>query len=480
MSIVIGDFSIPLICRTEQIECVRLVPGTRVEEVKTIKKVLKTHYQEITLGCTDRCAGLSAYTKTSLKRAIKEKDLTASGSCFHCGLRAQIGEGRKRVELAPISVMEDVETVEQVLVPCMVEEKYYKEVSNFQKATLIDKPKLTIAPVLMAQPAQVPRPAVFNEIRKVHEEMKSQTSENKVLEEETQCASDAALHHLDDVHACRARAQVGIERILARHARHRIEARQQVEEEQSEALAAFESFFNQTHREDRYEGKVLTIRNGITGWFEPNRNDIKNAARRRKRANKKIPFVARENDVARIETHEPNVKEETKDVEEATDTYTFKKQRNDKKRVLKENVSLSMARINELVRCVTKLCRKDSKELEFIGKRGSLRVQCTKNCGSRVILRHLRGELRRKDCYWDRIIENFFEIAAAKLQNKNLNNNESVRRGHSGHIIQYDKFRGLSGRHFGSYIIVRGSMDGRIIDARSKITHSVMINMTHY
>nr|UVT84829.1 polyprotein [Papaya leaf distortion mosaic virus] len=480
MSIVIGDFSIPLTYRTEQVECVRLVPGTRVEEVKTIKKVLKTHYQEVTLGCTDRCAGLSAYTKTSLKRAIKEKDLTASGSCIYCGLRAQIGEGRKRVELVPISVMEDVEIVEQVLVPCMVEEKYYKEVSNFHKATLIDRPKLTIAPVLMARPAQVPKPAVFNGVRKVHEEMESQTSENKVLEEEIQCVGDAALRHLDEVYERRKRAQVGIDRIHARHARHRTEARQQVNEEQSEALAAFESFFNQTHREDKYEGKILTIRNGITGWFEPNRRDIKNAARRRKRASKKALSVARENDVMRIETQKPNIKEGIKDVEEVTDTSIFKKQHNKKKRVLRENVPLGMVRINELVRCVTKLCRKDSKELEFIGKRGSLKVQCTKNCGSRVILRHLRGELRRKDCYWDRVIENFFEIAAAKLRNKNLNNNESVRRGHSGHIIQYDKFKGLSGRHFGSYIIVRGDMDGRIIDARSKITHNVMINMTHY
>ncbi|AWA45285.1 polyprotein [Thladiantha dubia mosaic virus] len=469
MSIVIGDFSVPLTCGTVQVECTRLVPGTRVEERKTVKKALETHYQEITLGCSDRCAGLGAYTKTSLKRAIKEQDLNTFGKCFHCGLSAQIGEGRKRREQVPISVMVDVESVELVTVPCMVEEKYYKEVQNFQQAALIEKPKLTVAPNLMAQSAKAPVIAVFKEKQIAPEREDSENSDAK------------ALRHLDEVYAQRIKAQEGLDRVVARHLRHREEVRAVVEEEEDATFRMFESFFNKTFRTDRYEGKIITVRNGVMGWFTPNRRDIKNAARRRKRANKKALFEATERIITSISTKDDvqeNEEEETSSPTIRSADHSLKK-RVKKKKVTKP-ILASREQVNQLVMAVTNICKKNSTKLQIVGGRRQLDICCDASGKSKVDLLHLRGILKRRDCSWNNHIAEFTNMVLPKLVNKNLRHISQISHGCSGFILDCHKFKGGTGRTFGQYLIIRGNADGRIIDARSKLTHSIMINMDHY
>ncbi len=80
--------------------------------------------ESITVGCTERCAGLSAYTKSSLRRAIKEGDLSASGGCNNCGLQALVGEGRERVISVPRTVAQQKEVVVTKEVPNILLHRY--------------------------------------------------------------------------------------------------------------------------------------------------------------------------------------------------------------------------------------------------------------------------------------------------------------------------------------------------------------------
>ncbi len=60
----------------------------------------------------------------ALRRAIKEGDLSASGGCNYCGLRALVGEGRERVISVPRTVAQQREVVVTKEVPHIYEEEY--------------------------------------------------------------------------------------------------------------------------------------------------------------------------------------------------------------------------------------------------------------------------------------------------------------------------------------------------------------------
>nr|BDC17099.1 polyprotein [East Asian Passiflora virus] len=130
-SIVFGSFPAPLVKTTTVVKAKRMVPGTMTVTKKLVETVPVSFMKEISVGCSTKCAGLSAYTKTSLRRAIKEGDLTSSGACHICGLRGLVGEGRERVQLVPFVEYAQKEVLRTEEVPCMVEEEYDVETSTF-------------------------------------------------------------------------------------------------------------------------------------------------------------------------------------------------------------------------------------------------------------------------------------------------------------------------------------------------------------
>ncbi|BBD74024.1 polyprotein [East Asian Passiflora distortion virus] len=127
-TIMFGDFPVQLKHTTKTEKRKRVVETTRLE-YETRMETVHVHVMEsITIGCTARCAGLGAYTKSSLRRAIKEGDLSASGGCNYCGLRALVGEGRERVISVPKIVAQQKEVVVTKEVPHFYEEEYEVEV----------------------------------------------------------------------------------------------------------------------------------------------------------------------------------------------------------------------------------------------------------------------------------------------------------------------------------------------------------------
>ncbi|BBD33993.1 polyprotein [Gomphocarpus mosaic virus] len=170
MEVRFGSFLVNIAPSVQKVLKTRMVPGTKLEEVKTVKMVEKMTTKEVVIGCTASCAGLRAYTKTSLRRAIKEGDLSSSGACFTCGLLGLVGAGRARVEVVP-----HVEWVQELVtetrqVPCLVEEQYYEEIETVTTthSTLLDIPakesKMNVSPVVVEKEKYVPPHARLNSI----------------------------------------------------------------------------------------------------------------------------------------------------------------------------------------------------------------------------------------------------------------------------------------------------------------------------
>nr|YP_077268.1 P1 protein [Watermelon mosaic virus] len=127
-TIMFGDFTVQLKHSIVTEKRKRVIETTKLEQEVRMETVCETVMESITVGCTTRCAGLSAYTKSSLRRAIKEGDLSASGGCNYCGLRALVGEGRERVISVPRVVTQQKEIIVTKEVPHIYEEEYEVEV----------------------------------------------------------------------------------------------------------------------------------------------------------------------------------------------------------------------------------------------------------------------------------------------------------------------------------------------------------------
>nr|QCY50976.1 polyprotein [Watermelon mosaic virus] len=126
-TIMFGDFAVQLKHSTVTEKRKRVVETTKLVQEVRMDTVYEQVMESITVGCTARCAGLSAYTKSSLRRAIKEGDHNASGGCNYCGLRALVGEGRERVISVPRLVAQQKEVIVTKEVPHVYEEEYEVE-----------------------------------------------------------------------------------------------------------------------------------------------------------------------------------------------------------------------------------------------------------------------------------------------------------------------------------------------------------------
>nr|YP_010809022.1 P1 [Passionfruit Vietnam virus] len=127
-TIMFGDFTVQLKHNTRTEKRKRVVATTKLIEEVRMETVHVQIMESITVGCSEKCAGLCAYTKSSLRRAIKEGDLSASGRCNYCGLMALVGEGHERVISVPKTVAQQKEVAVTREIPHVYEEEYEVEV----------------------------------------------------------------------------------------------------------------------------------------------------------------------------------------------------------------------------------------------------------------------------------------------------------------------------------------------------------------
>nr|QWT83729.1 polyprotein [Pepper yellow mosaic virus] len=120
--------------------------------------------------------------------------------------------------------------------------------------------------------------------------------------------------------------------------------------------------------------------------------------------------------------------------------------------------------------------------IEVIGKRAN-RITYVKS-GSRVVarmdLQHMSGKVRRVDCVMPPSNAHIVGILARTTTWGSRINCDEVVAGDSGKIFQSSLCAGNIGRSFNNLFIVRGRYEGKLFDARSKITINTYYGMQHF
>nr|AGY36216.1 polyprotein [Zucchini tigre mosaic virus] len=134
--------------------------------------------------------------------------------------------------------------------------------------------------------------------------------------------------------------------------------------------------------------------------------------------------------------------------------------------------------VAHMTRALCKIAKSKSMTIELIAGRKK-RVIRQKEGRSYVELKHMTGLKRRTDLEDSEEMHKLFEDVCKSLVKKFTVKEESLCKGSSGMIIK-PSFGSLVGRFRGTYLIVRGRCDGRLLDARSKLTWSTVMNIEHY
>ncbi len=128
------------------------------------------------------------------------------------------------------------------------------------------------------------------------------------------------------------------------------------------------------------------------------------------------------------------------------------------------------------------------KQIGKIAMRGSLNVEIVANKERKLFVRnkrlhvylhHHRGIRKKRDLISTKPLEVFFERFVKHAVRNYWTKIERLTHGDSGLIFR-TRHGDDVGRHPGNYCIVRGRYHSRVIDARSKITRTMMHKITHY
>ncbi|AXK90538.1 polyprotein [Mashua virus Y] len=152
-----------------------------------------------------------------------------------------------------------------------------------------------------------------------------------------------------------------------------------------------------------------------------------------------------------------------------------------KKRIVHKRVYKSESALISLIKQIKNIAAKNSLQVEVVGNK-KMKVSYTKGTKvrARVQLLHMNGERKQVDT----VLEPWHTFVLRSLARTSAwgdkVDSENVRRGDSGLVLNPAILHGNRGRYKDDMFIVRGSCEGTLLDARSKITHSVMMRMTHY
>nr|YP_001931975.1 P1 [Algerian watermelon mosaic virus] len=140
---------------------------------------------------------------------------------------------------------------------------------------------------------------------------------------------------------------------------------------------------------------------------------------------------------------------------------------------------IGAAIVNNLIAAVSKIMKSDGKELQIVHKRGARIIKFTDK-RAYVRVKHLEGKRCQTDLATDEQTERIFGVICKSTVKGFWKNNASIQAGDSGLVIH--KNNGLTNysRTRGDYLIVRGRHEGKIYDARTKITYTMMHKIIHY
>nr|AJD23397.1 polyprotein [Japanese yam mosaic virus] len=93
---------------------------------------------------------------------------------------------------------------------------------------------------------------------------------------------------------------------------------------------------------------------------------------------------------------------------------------------------------------------------------------------------HERGISRARDVRMDKFTQSVLETMNMRTSGNNWHSVWNVKPGYSGYIVRRDALRGAHSRAYGSIFVIRGDHEGKLHDARIKLSHTVRAKITHY
>nr|prf P1 protein [Potato virus Y] len=143
---------------------------------------------------------------------------------------------------------------------------------------------------------------------------------------------------------------------------------------------------------------------------------------------------------------------------------------------------LTESQMNHLIKQVKRIMSDKKGSVHLINKK-STHVQYKEILGTtRATVRtaHMMGLRRRVDFRCDMWTIECFECLARTDKWSNQVHTINIRKGDSGVILNTDSLKGYFGRIAGGLFIVRGSHEGKLYDARSKVTQGVINSMVQF
>ncbi|AYC81022.1 polyprotein [Pleione flower breaking virus] len=421
------------------------------------------HAQEVTMGCGTGCASLRAYTKSGLARAIKNEDLDRFGRCHTCQLMAVVGparEHRKVLEcLTP--VWRDVEVVHEVVKPIAREVR-----------------EIVTAPVVtcqLVQKTQTHMDLINDIVAGVQDSDEHEVEEDQSPENETQHEEIITKKPLPYV---------------APHARIlRQISNEMIKREEDRCERIFTLFFNKpairSELRRKQFGKLLK-ENGYTRIKPALDEEIeRNLAQAREMNDLEKSFWAQDLSKFRV-----NGEVRLKTVIACGQSIGFASKYH--KRSIKKPVCRGLLRTyhklhkpvkgqpSNLTRAILNIAQKNKILVEIIKGKRKLTMHMKRVEGRNlacVKLLHESGVRRKRELH-PRIFNE--ELAAiARLNNHFVGIREAdVKPGYSGAVLSNTIIKNCNRNY--NEMVVRGIHEGKLIDARSKLSYFMMLSTRHF
>ncbi|UTQ50671.1 MAG: polyprotein [Rumex potyvirus 1] len=146
-------------------------------------------------------------------------------------------------------------------------------------------------------------------------------------------------------------------------------------------------------------------------------------------------------------------------------------------------VKLTKNQLDNLITHVAQIASRGEKKFEIIGMKKCVRGVYKKFKGNNHMflqLRHMDGIRARQDLHLSTVDHTLVKKMATAVNWRKRVHLDALTFGASGLVLNPSMTRGKIGRTSGNMLIVRGRCDGILLDARSRVTESVMLRMQQY
>nr|WBW70182.1 polyprotein [hedge mustard mosaic virus] len=162
--------------------------------------------------------------------------------------------------------------------------------------------------------------------------------------------------------------------------------------------------------------------------------------------------------------------------------WPLNKVKSAKTRVAFKEAHLGKDELEKLLRTTIKIARARGMNIEYISRKATnMHFERKKShTYAKVDVNHLSGRKKKCDLWHDDAQTEFLDLIAQYSGPQRTILKENIVPGWSGYVLKASSLKGTYSRFHGQAFIIRGRHEGKLYDARVKITKHMMHTMVHY